>query len=83
MISKELDHSNMCIILPHLWDHISKFALVIGTVFQSVALIMGPSSDFSKAYINQTPYRSYPLSLGTIGCMNYQTAVELEDLQQP
>ena len=34
----------------------------MGTYFQNVALVMGHNSEFSKAHIYPTPYRSYPPS---------------------
>ena len=39
---------------------LQNFALVMGTYFQNVARVMGPNSEFSKAHIYPTPYRSYP-----------------------
>ena len=41
---------------------VENFALVMGTYFQNVARVMGPNSEFSKAHIYPTPYRSYPPS---------------------
>ena len=38
----------------------------MGTYFPNVARVMGPNSEFSKAHIYPTPYRSYPLGLGSI-----------------
>ena len=36
-------------------------ALVMGSLFPNLALVMGLPSGLSKAHVYQVPYRSYPL----------------------
>ena len=51
-------------------------ALVMGSLFQNLALVMGLPSGLSQAHVYQVPYRSYPppsQSAKAIECTVYQT----------
>ena len=60
--TNDTEHSLFAIIVENfalfMGSYFKILSWFMGTYFQNVALVMGPNSKFSKAHIEQTPYKS-------------------------